>query len=72
MDNVAVVLIMHDLPAGYAKFGYKNLYFYTKHGQVVERPNTPCLLDFYVSESMQRTGIGKSLFEKALEVIASN
>ena len=68
-DNIAVAWTVDDLPVGYAKLGYKNLFIYTRQGQVVECPNTPCLLDFYVSERLQRAGIGKSLFDEALQVI---
>lgn len=68
-DNIAVVWTIDDFPVGYAKLGYKNLFIYTRQGQVVECPNTPCLLDFYVSERLQRGGIGKTLFDEALQVV---
>ena len=50
---------------GYLKFGLKNLYFYHKNGKVEER-NTVSLLDFYVSDALQRSGLGLMLFERFL------
>jgi hypothetical protein len=55
-------------PTGFAKFGCKDLFFYQKNGKVVERRNTLCLLDFYVSEAIQRRGLGLSLFNEMLKV----
>ena len=54
---------------GYLKYGKRNLYFYHKNGKVEERM-TMCLLDFYVSEELQRSGLGLQLFEHFL--ISSN
>lgn len=50
---------------GFAKYGYKNLYFYRKNGSMLQC-TPPCLLDFYVSESLQRRGIGLQLFTSVL------
>jgi hypothetical protein len=55
-------------PMGYAKFGYKDLYFYKKDGKVVESKRTPALLDFYVADQLQRKGIGIMLFHRILKV----
>ena len=63
-----MAIIIDGAPAGFAKFGSKDLFFYTKQGRVLERRETPCLLDFYVTEKLQRSGIGKLLFDKVLEV----
>ena len=50
---------------GYLKYGTRNLYFYYKNGEVEERM-TLCLLDFYVSEELQRSGVGLLLFQRFL------
>lgn len=50
-------------PVGFLKYGHKNLYFYRKDGKVVEKQNVPCLLDFYVLDTLQRQGVGLKLFE---------
>lgn len=51
---------------GFIKYGTKDLYFYRKNGAVVSRPDTFCLLDFFVSS--QRKGYGKILFDAMLKV----
>lgn len=53
---------------GYLRFGEKDLYFYQRDGKVIRRERCPCLLDFYVLESLQRSGIGRQLFDRLLEV----
>lgn len=55
---------------GFIKYGFKKLYFYKKDGSIIES-NPLCLLDFYVDQSMQRHGIGLTLFQKMLEVLHS-
>jgi GNAT superfamily N-acetyltransferase len=35
---------------------------------VVEQPSAPCVLDFFVSEERQRSGLGKALFDAMLQV----
>ncbi len=67
-DCTAIVWVVDGVAVGYAKYGLKDLFFYTKQGKVVERPRSLCLLDFFVSESMQRNGIGKLMFDKILGV----
>jgi alpha-tubulin N-acetyltransferase 1 len=43
---------------GFLKTGYKNLFHRDYSGKISEiRPL--CVLDFYVHESVQRTGVGK-------------
>jgi alpha-tubulin N-acetyltransferase 1 len=54
---------------GFAKYGAKDLYFFSKSGKVVECRSTPCLLDFYVREEMQRGGVGLALFSEALRIM---
>ena len=51
---------------GFLKTGYKKLFVSTEYGDIKEI-NPLCVLDFYVSESVQRQGIGKMLFDMMLE-----
>ena len=54
---------------GYIKYctpGSKNLYFYSKKGAVKEF-SPYCLLDFYVLDTKQRSGIGIKLFKRMLQ-----
>lgn len=54
---------------GFAKFGFKSLFFYKPpKGNVIQADRCLCLLDFYVLEDFQRSGIGKALFEQFLKV----
>lgn len=48
------------------KVGYKKLFVRTRSSQLVEM-NPLCVLDFYVSEKVQRGGFGKILFDAMLE-----
>jgi ribosomal protein S18 acetylase RimI-like enzyme len=51
---------------GFIKTGYKNLYIRDLYGGMVNiRPL--CILDFYVHETCQREGHGKSLFDHVLK-----
>lgn len=68
-DCTAIVAIHNEVAVGFIKFGSKMLYIYRKDGKVVEYPQAPCILDFYVSVELQRSGIGHALFTRALEVI---
>ena len=52
---------------GFIKYGPKHLYFFTKKGKSVDLDCT-CVLDFFVSEDIQRRGLGLMLFRKMLEV----
>ena len=49
------------------KTGKKGLYVFDRNGQHYQ-VSPPCVLDFYIHESRQRTGLGKRLFEHMLEV----
>ena len=51
---------------GYLKIGYKKLFISTEFGEIKEI-NPLCVLDFYVTEEVQRQGIGKKLFDLMLE-----
>jgi alpha-tubulin N-acetyltransferase 1 len=50
---------------GFIKVGHKNLFHHDMFGNVSEIKPL-CVLDFYCHESVQRMGVGKSLFEKML------
>lgn len=47
------------------KVGTKNLYIFDPNGET-RQVSAPCVLDFYVHESRQRSGLGKQLFEAML------
>lgn len=51
---------------GLLKTGVKNLYIWRQNDQY-SQISPICVLDFYVHESFQRTGIGKLLFETMLD-----
>lgn len=51
---------------GILKVGKKNLFYRDSRGTVKELQPL-CVLDFYVHESVQRSGLGKQIFEKMLE-----
>ncbi|RZC40788.1 mediator of RNA polymerase II transcription subunit 26 [Asbolus verrucosus] len=51
---------------GMLKTGKKGLYVFDRNGQHYQ-VSPPCVLDFYVHESRQRTGLGKRLFEHMLQ-----
>ncbi|KAF2902838.1 hypothetical protein ILUMI_03355 [Ignelater luminosus] len=48
------------------KTGKKSLYVFDRDGHHYQVA-PPCVLDFYVHESRQRTGLGKQLFEHMLQ-----
>lgn len=50
---------------GFVKCGPKHLYYWHANGDFVELDAT-CVLDFYVSDAVQRRGIGKLLFDSLL------
>ena len=57
-----------NIPCGFLKYGLKSLYLHKKSGELVQcRPI--CLLDFYVDETLQRQGVGKSLFAHFLALV---
>ncbi|CAH1968298.1 unnamed protein product [Acanthoscelides obtectus] len=51
---------------GMLKTGAKGLYVFDRDGQHYQ-VSPPCVLDFYVHDSRQRTGLGKQLFEHMLQ-----
>lgn len=51
---------------GYLKTGQRKLFVSTEFGDIKEI-NPLCLLDFYVSEEVQRQGVGKRLFDLMLQ-----
>lgn len=64
-SHVLLVYYKDDKPLGFIKYGEKNLFFYTKKGVVKELLCT-CVLDFYVSTVLQRSGLGSVLFKDML------
>lgn len=52
---------------GMLKTGRKSLYVFDRNGHHYQ-VQPPCILDFYVHESRQRSGLGKRLFEHMLQV----
>lgn len=50
---------------GMLKTGEKSLYVFDRDGQHYQ-VSPPCVLDFYIHESRQRSGFGKQLFEHML------
>jgi len=59
-----------EVITGYIKAGYKNLFFYTAKGKVVEMSDVPVCLDFFVHPDHQRHGIGKKLFDFMLQAMS--
>ncbi|XP_037047490.1 alpha-tubulin N-acetyltransferase-like isoform X1 [Bradysia coprophila] len=51
---------------GLLKVGTKNLYVFDPNGET-KQVSAPCVLDFYVHESRQRSGLGKQLFQTMLD-----
>ncbi|XP_037906403.1 alpha-tubulin N-acetyltransferase isoform X4 [Hermetia illucens] len=51
---------------GLLKVGKKSLYVFDQNGQT-QMVNAPCVLDFYVHESRQRSGLGRNLFDTMLQ-----
>lgn len=60
------LLICSGLVVGLLKIGRKSLYVFDKFGDT-KHVNAPCVLDFYIHESRQRSGLGKILFEYMLD-----
>lgn len=52
---------------GLLKVGTKDLYLFDEAGHTRKVENTPAILDFYVHESRQRSGLGKELFDRMLK-----
>uniref|UniRef100_A0A0K8TK85 Alpha-tubulin N-acetyltransferase n=1 Tax=Tabanus bromius TaxID=304241 RepID=A0A0K8TK85_TABBR len=55
----------HGAVVGLLKVGQKSLYVFDENGET-KMVDAPCVLDFYVHESRQRSGLGKTLFETML------
>lgn len=53
------------------KVGTKNLYVFDPNGET-KQVSAPCVLDFYVHESRQRSGHGKKLFQTMLDLEGIN
>ena len=51
-----------SLPVGFVKIGVKHLYLLNANNALVES-DPVCVLDFYISSSCQRMGLGKVIFE---------
>lgn len=51
---------------GFIKTGEKKLFLYDDAGKMHERTPT-CVLDFYVHESCQRSGLGRELFDHMIQ-----
>uniref|UniRef100_U5ELP6 Alpha-tubulin N-acetyltransferase n=1 Tax=Corethrella appendiculata TaxID=1370023 RepID=U5ELP6_9DIPT len=56
----------NGLVVGYLKIGKKSLYVFDQNGET-QNVAAPCLLDFYIHESRQRTGLGLILFQYMLD-----
>ncbi len=56
---------------GLLKVGTKNLYVFDPNGET-KQVSAPCVLDFYVHESRQRSGLGKQLFQTMLDLEGIN
>lgn len=52
---------------GILKMGRKNLYHYDARGTMHQLQDQHAVLDFYVHEAFQRSGVGLSLFQAMLE-----
>ena len=55
-------------PVAILKYGIKSLYFYDSKGKTIEVKQCKCVLDFYVLETLQRRGVGLTLFNYLLKV----
>uniref|UniRef100_A0A0K8UJK7 Alpha-tubulin N-acetyltransferase 1 n=1 Tax=Bactrocera latifrons TaxID=174628 RepID=A0A0K8UJK7_BACLA len=51
-----------DEVVGLLKIGMKDLYLFDELGQSRKVDNAPCILDFYVHDKRQRSGLGKKTF----------
>lgn len=57
-------------PIGFVKYGCKDLFLYRKvkgKMEYIKNEGVMCVLDFYVSSSHQRRGIGLALFQEMLK-----
>ncbi|XP_040574715.1 alpha-tubulin N-acetyltransferase-like [Lepeophtheirus salmonis] len=65
-EQVVYILVLHSRVAGLLKVGRKNLFLLDKSGKLNEKFPL-CILDFYVAESLQRSGLGNKLFQAMLK-----
>ncbi|CAB4069671.1 ATAT1 [Lepeophtheirus salmonis] len=65
-EQVVYILVLHSRVAGLLKVGRKNLFLLDKSGKQNEKFPL-CILDFYVAESLQRSGLGNKLFQAMLK-----
>ena len=65
-DQELILWVEGTLCKGLLKLGNKKLFIRSESGTIKEIQPT-CVLDFYVHESCQRSGLGKKLFIKMLE-----
>lgn len=64
-DNVMYVKVVGEKVVGFIKTGVRRLFHFSEAG--VRELQPLCLLDFYVHETMQRSGYGKELYEFMLK-----
>ena len=62
-DNRLYMRVERDTVLGFIKVGEKNL-FHREYSGKTRELKLLCVLDFFVHESVQRGGVGKSLFEE--------
>lgn len=65
-QNCNIKLSSSGAVTGLLKVGTKNLYVFDPNGET-KQVSAPCVLDFYVHESRQRSGLGKKLFQTMLD-----
>ena len=65
-DHRLYIKVENDALIGYIKVGEKDLFYYTRNGEIIKLAPL-CVLDFYVCESRQRSGLGKKIFDRMLE-----
>lgn len=61
-----MLLIFQSVVVGLLKVGTKDLYLFDEQNRTRRVTNAPAILDFYIHESRQRTGLGKKLFQTML------
>merc|ERR1712146_175697 len=65
-DHRLYVLVQGSRLLGMLKVGQKHLYYWNEKGATSEL-DPLCVLDFYVHESCQRKGLGRTLFDAVVE-----
>ena len=64
--SILLYFCYSGLVVGLLKIGRKSLYVFDKFGDT-KHVLAPCVLDFYIHETRQRSGLGKVLFEYMLD-----